>query len=370
MDQNWTHLAALLWQEHKFKLVLLEASGNEFETMFTRLMRLSNPNHFNVSRAGGNVGDRACDGWDSKNKILYSVYAPPSRKKRDEITRKLLGDLRGARQNYPEMRKWRLVHNDLFGMHANVARALEDLRGMTEFSSIEILSDWGPQELWSLLSSLDHSVRSEFLGGPQWDRLQREDGNDNWGDLKLRFGGNLPESSLRPALRSLNQLCNNFEPGSAIDPICASAFAGSIVVWWLDDKDLAHEYLNFLAERSDESPMESQITSLGVLLQCITISSRQLNMSVNALLSSQLASGEPAPAERFALELAYDEIVGKNKGIRVDNPLIRFKFILSCFKAVNYLIGVLSRTDYPAVFALQDLIISLQRIDHHQGGFM
>jgi hypothetical protein len=66
--------------------------------------------------------------------------------------------------------------------------------------------------------------------------------------------------------------------------------------------------------------MEAQITTLGVLLQCITICARQLNVSVDTLLSSQLAGDGLEPAERFALELARDEIIGENKGIRVDDP--------------------------------------------------
>jgi hypothetical protein len=97
--------ANLLWQEHKFKLLLTQSPSERFEEIFTQVMRCANGESFHVARPVGSLGDLKCDGWDSASKTLYAVYAPFSPKGRADVRGKIKSDFYGAVKKWPEMQR-------------------------------------------------------------------------------------------------------------------------------------------------------------------------------------------------------------------------------------------------------------------------
>ncbi|MBO0801669.1 MAG: hypothetical protein J2P25_01135 [Nocardiopsaceae bacterium] len=366
MTDDAASWARLLWEEQKFKLLMLQSTASEFENIFTRIMRAERDNEFHIARAGGRKGDAKCDGWDSGSKTLYSVYAPFSVKKRTAIHRKIKGDFIGAREKWPEMRCWRLVHNDFFGLSAEITRALEELRSDPCSDGVRILGDWDPQELWRIVRSLPRAERFDLLGGPDFSALTSSAG---WNTETLRFHDSVHPSTIRAAMASLSQLCGNFQSDSALDPICASAMSSAITTFWLEDQQLFSNYLGFLLDRCGSSPDESQITSVAFVMRSIEICAHHLRMTIDELAKlSHWYDIEPGSPTRVIYRIALDEIKGVDNGIFVDYPETRRKYVSGCGRAVVDLLRVTSSiTSIPVVFILQDLIISLQRIDHNEG---
>ncbi|GLW12006.1 hypothetical protein Misp01_71340 [Microtetraspora sp. NBRC 13810] len=353
----------LLWQEQKFKLMILHARADEFEDLFSKIMRLANGTSFHLARPGGTYGDAKCDGWDSTTKTLYSVYAPFSKKRRSDIRAKILSDFRGARTKWPEMQRWRLVHNDFFGMSAEITRELELLRSDPISQGVEILSDWDPQELWRILRSLPEGDRSELLGVPGITFLQ---GNDQWDSYAVRNHDTVDPAVLRATLRSLAQLCDNYQHDAILDPLCASAMARALTTWWLDDREVFGSYVEFLMERCEAEPMEASLTSLVFVMSCIQIGARRLGISEDYFIEMFLLNDVDAPpGVKVIAEIARDELAGKNLGIFVDDLEVRKKFVNSCWLTVMHIIGGLSGLmSTPEIFILQDLLVSTQRIQY------
>ncbi len=363
---NWVRL---LWQEQKFKLMILQSPASRFEEIITTIMRAERANEFHIARAGGRKGDVKCDGWDSGTKTLYSVYAPFSVKKRTAIRGKIRGDFMGAREQWPEMRCWRLVHNDFFGLSAEITRELEELRSDPCSDGVNVLDDWDPQELWRIVRSLPEAERFDLLGGPEFSTLVNAGG---WNTETLRFHDSVHPSSIRSSMASLSQLCGNFQPDSSLDPLCASAMASAITTFWLEDQQLFSSYLNFLMDRSDSAPRESQIVSLVFVMRTIEVCAHHLRMTIDELANlSHWNDDEPGPKTKVIYQIAMDELKGTGTGIFTESPETRRKYVSGCGLAVAELLRVTSSvTSIPVVFILQDLIISLQRVDHNGGRFI
>jgi hypothetical protein len=362
----------LLWQELRFRLTMLQATASEFESIFAKIMRAANGDSFHVSRAGGRKGDLKCDGWDSVTKTLYSVYAPSSAKTRREVLKKMESDLEGAKKKWPEMRRWRFVHNDIFGLSAEVTRELESLRSNPSNAELEILSDWDPEELWRLVRNLRPAERQDILGGIQAETVVAE---PRWEALSLRYHDHVSPAAIRAAMASLSQLCNNFQPDSVLDPICASAMARALTSWWLQGAAPRHGeglflgYLDFLMDRCDALPRESQITSLAFLMRTLEICARKLEIPPDVLADSLLQEQVDLPdGLKVIIEIAREEITGESQGFLVDAPSTRRSFVSACGQAVIHLVGITSTgTRYPAAFLMQDLVISMQRVDFDDG---
>ncbi|MFE2675939.1 hypothetical protein [Streptomyces hygroscopicus] len=355
----------LLWQEQKFKLIALESAADRFEDLFTRIMRQVNEDSFHVARAAGSAGDMKCDGWDSESKTLYAVYAPFSRKENSEVRGKVRSDFYGAMERWPEMRKWRFVHNDLFGLSAAVTRELEVLRGESSGSGVKILSDWGPQELWGIFRALPERDRLDLLGGPLPESL---DGDREWLRDVIPHHEAVHPAVVRSAVAALSSLCDNFQPDAVIDPVCASVLARALTAWWLGESSLFEDCLDLLMEQSDVSPFETQLTALGFLIRCTEICAAQMNMPPEDLLRSQLEYGEHPEGFKVILQVALDELCGEGQGFYIEESETRKKFIQGCAKWTTDFLGMAwEGCGYPAIFALQDLVTSMQRLDFNEG---
>ncbi|MFE5124565.1 hypothetical protein [Streptomyces sp. NPDC056669] len=355
----------LLWQEQKFKLIALESAADRFEDLFTRIMRRVNEDSFHVARAAGSAGDMKCDGWDSESKTLYAVYAPFSRKGNLEIRGKIRSDFYGAVKRWPEMRNWRFVHNDLFGLSATATRELEALRSESSRSDVKILSDWSPQELWGIFRALPECDRLDLLGGPSVESL---DGDQEWLRDVIPHHEAVHPAVVRSAVAALSSLCGNFQPDAVLDPVCASVLARALTAWWLGEPSLFEDCLDLLMEQSDVSPFETQLTALGFLIRCTEICAARMNMSPEDLLRSQLEYGDHPEGFKVILQVALDELRGEGQGFYIEGSETRKKFIQACAKWTTDFLGMAwAGGGYPAIFALQDLITSMQRLDFNGG---
>lgn len=356
----------LLWQEQKFKLMALQSSADRFEDLFTQIMRRANSDSFHVARVAGKSGDLKCDGWDSASKTLYAVYAPFSRKGKSEIRGKIRSDFHGALKEWPEMRRWRFVHNDLFGLSADVTRELESLRGANSGEAgVTVLSDWGPQEIWDVFRGLSECDRLDILGGPPLDTLG---GDREWVRDAIPYHESVHPSVIRAAVGALSSLCGNFQHDSVLDPISASILARALTAWWLGDEKLFRNCLDLLMEHSEVSPFEAQVTSLGFLMRCIEICAPRLGVSTESLIRSQLELGGHPAGMHVILEITLEAFQCEGDGFYIKGAETRKKFIQGCAIWVTDFLGMAWKGGgYPAILGLQDIVTSMQRIDFDGG---
>lgn len=358
----------LLWQELKFTVMVLRSPAVKFEDIFTQIMRAAYPDSFHVARAAGPRGDERCDGWDSNTKTLYSVYAPFSAVKPSRASSKISSDFRGAKQRWPEMRRWRFVHNDFFGLAAQVTRELELLRGNPDSRGIDILPDWDPEQLWRIARGLPNVDRRRILGSPEWLGSLVKGAFDS---STLRYHENAHPASARAAVRSLSRLYENFQSDSVLNERVSSALAGVLISWWMNDESLFREYTEVLYGRSDSMPFETELTCLAFAVRCVEICARRLSVPTGIFIASQLdESSSMRKSQKMILELVDDILEDRNPGFSIDDPPVRRNFISACCGTITDLIGITSAGGFPAIFTLQDLLISLQRIDHDGGSFV
>ncbi|MEU5973880.1 hypothetical protein [Streptomyces sp. NPDC047315] len=360
---NWVNL---LWQEHKFKLLILHSPADKFEDIFTRVMRCANKESFHAARAVGNLGDLKCDGWDSATKTLYVVYAPFSPKGPADLRKKIKRDFYGAVEKWPQMRRWRFVHNDFFGISAAVTRELEELRSGPKALDVEILSDWSPEELWQIFRGLAEQDRLEILGSPEM-LLHVNDGAPTRASIREHDG--VHPSIIRAATAALSFLCGNFQPDSIIDPVSAAALSRALTSWWLGDDELFQDCLSLLMERSESSPREAQITSMAFLVRCAEICGRRLEIPSHVLIRSQMEmNNEASEGMKVILEVILEEFFGEGSGFRIGESKARGNFIQGCALWMTDFMGTTwVGTGYPAILLLQDLVTSMQRIDFGDG---
>ncbi|MEU2360708.1 hypothetical protein ABZ616_08285 [Streptomyces noursei] len=359
---KWTQL---LWQEQRFKLWILQSPANQFEDIFTRVMRASFKDTFHAARPVGTSGDLKCDGWDAETKTLYAVYAPFSPKRKSAIRAKVRSDFYGAIEKWPEMRRWRLVHNDFFGLSAELTRELESLRNESTERGVEILSDWDPQELWQIVRRLPEIERFELLGGPDFSSATD---TSTWQATPLRHHEDVHPAVVRAAVAAVSSICDNFQPDGLLDPLCSSAFARALTAWWLDDESLFQQYLEFLLDRCDATPFEAQLTSMVFVMRCAEICAQRLSMSSESFLQAQLGAGLHQPGAQVLIKIALEQIQGNESGFHCDDSKIRKKFVQGCGQVVIEFLGITAAgTGIPAILTLQDLLTSLQRLDYNDG---
>ena len=64
------------YYESRFENLFRAAKGNEFQSLFERLMGLAYKADFMACRPWGNQGDRKNDGFLKSERRLFQVYAP------------------------------------------------------------------------------------------------------------------------------------------------------------------------------------------------------------------------------------------------------------------------------------------------------
>jgi hypothetical protein len=244
-----------LWAELRFRELVGQTSGESYQRLFQQIMKAVDGDDFLDVRPVGKHGDFKCDGWGMQSRTCYAVYGPLSAKRRDQVRRKVAGDLFGAVQGWPEMRAWRLVHNDFAGLNVLVAAALVELEEEMRANAphLEILPPWGPRDLWWLLRQASDESRHSLLGTHGW-RLNR--------DRFEQFIGAEGDPVSVAAGRSVAQLMDGFVAGSVVDPLTASTFAGTLAMFLLGDEAAFGEQSSRLEQLCRDDPFEAMLTSI------------------------------------------------------------------------------------------------------------
>jgi hypothetical protein len=113
-------LRPVLWQ------VLFDRTGNAFETLFHDIMTLCVPGFVDV-RTHGKLGDQGSDGLSLHDGKLYACYAPESPDAAKTIA-KLRSDAKSAlAQRAGQFKTFVFVHNDVRGVHPEIATELAAL---------------------------------------------------------------------------------------------------------------------------------------------------------------------------------------------------------------------------------------------------
>ncbi len=111
----------------KFMEKLAELHGEAFEGFFHDVMCARYPDFLDV-RTHGNLGDQGSDGLSLHGGKLYACYAPATFDVA-KVRKKFHDDLDSARRQRPgQFSTFVFVHNDLRGIHPEVATMLAEAR--------------------------------------------------------------------------------------------------------------------------------------------------------------------------------------------------------------------------------------------------
>lgn len=96
----------------RFQYLIHKSNGQEFENLFTKIMKKNNKN-FQLVKAYGNIGDMKNDGFDQEQGRYYQVFGPEDIKKdktiRDAVT-KLKTDFEGLLKHWNEFCPIKFFH--------------------------------------------------------------------------------------------------------------------------------------------------------------------------------------------------------------------------------------------------------------------
>lgn len=342
-----------LWGELRFQQLVMAETGAAYQRLFQQVMKAVDGDDFVDVRPAGKHGDLKCDGWGSASRTCYAVYAPFTRKSLAEVHRKVADDFHGAMQAWPDIRAWRFVHNDLFGLEAPVAAAVEALRSETRTVTpgVDVLPPWGPKDLWWLLRRAPITARSAILGAPSWQV------SSEWSDVLAGLSNDPVQIA---AGRSVAQLLDNFPPGGVCDPLAATALAGGLAAFLLGDQASFEARLRLLEQRSKSDGFEAMLTAVVFCVRAVTVWEAATGLPAEALTKSWIALGEA------------DDYVGQillAARHRVD-PVEPLPGHLEDQQHLTMILGRLTATTlrltaaerrYPLVLVLQDLLVSVQR---------
>ncbi|WP_346350982.1 hypothetical protein N2M06_13135 [Oceanimonas sp. AH20CE76] len=128
----------------KFKLMVHESNGAEFENLFSKIMNYSEKG-FQQVKPHGNIGDRKNDGWIELDGTYFQVYSP------EEINRsisksvnKLQEDFRGLYNSWDYLRKinnFYFVLNDKFkGPPVNLVTEIQKIKNKYNLNDARALT--------------------------------------------------------------------------------------------------------------------------------------------------------------------------------------------------------------------------------------
>lgn len=350
----------VLWGELRFRELAERESGEGFQRLFQQVMRAVDGDDFLQVRPVGRHGDFKCDGWGMRSRTCYAVYGPFTRQNREQVRRKIAGDLHGAVRAWPEMREWRLVHNDLAGLSALVAAALVSLREDMDAAAphITILPPWGPQDLWSLLRQAPAAARAAVLGTHGW----RPDP-----DRLADFVGVSDDPVSVSAARSVAQLVDGFAAGGVVDPLAAKAFAGVLAMFLLGDEVTFKIQATMLEQRCQADPFETMLASVVFCVKAVQLWEATTGEDLRLWSDMLTASGLTVP---HVTQIVTSAALGTEAGgLLPGHPDDQRKVTMNLGQVTAATLHLTA--DYrsgPLVSVLRDLLISVQQESPHSGG--
>jgi hypothetical protein len=172
------------YYEARFENLFRAAKGDEFQSLFERLMGLAYKADFMACRPWGNQGDRKNDGFLRSERRLFQVYAPNEMSAKEAIA-KIAEDFEGAKAHWgTHFDKWVFAHNATDGLPPHVQeRLLEFERSNPGIT----LQTWCLEEFRLILRKLTSDDLIPWMGAAPTD------------ETKALLGF----SDLRPVLESL-----------------------------------------------------------------------------------------------------------------------------------------------------------------------
>jgi len=174
------------YYESRFENLFRAAKGNEFQTLFERLMGLAYKADFMACRPWGNQGDRKNDGFLKSERRLFQVYAPNEMTAIEAIA-KITEDFEGAKLHWcTHFDKWVFSHNATDGLPPHVQTLLLDFEKANTGITLE---PWSLEEFRLIFRKLTNDDLVPWLGAAPSDETK----------ASLGF------SDLRPVLETLGQ---------------------------------------------------------------------------------------------------------------------------------------------------------------------
>ncbi|WP_382465448.1 ABC-three component system protein [Streptomyces noursei] len=144
----------------KFLDKLAELHGEAFEGFFHDVMCARYPDFIDV-RTHGNLGDQGSDGLSLHDEKLYACFAPATFDVA-RVRKKFHDDLDSAlRQRADQFSTFVFVHNDLRGVHPEIATMLAEAR--TTYPTLRF-EQVGRRRLWTELLPLPRETVEYILG--------------------------------------------------------------------------------------------------------------------------------------------------------------------------------------------------------------
>lgn len=141
---------------------LLGLTGTAFESFFQDLLGLVDPSFVPV-RTHGNIGDQGSDGLSLSGGKLYACYAPEVPNAASTV-KKFKSDLASALvQRARQFHTFVFVHNDVRGVHPELATALAEAR--TDYQSLKF-EVMGQPRIRDMVGRLDRPTAESLLGTP------------------------------------------------------------------------------------------------------------------------------------------------------------------------------------------------------------
>lgn len=174
------------YYESRFENFYRAAKGNEFQSLFERLMGLAYRADFMACRPWGNQGDRKNDGFLRSERRLFQVYAPNEMSAKDAIA-KITDDFAGAKAHWgTHFDKWVFAHNSTDGLPPHVQNCILEFGRANPRIALET---WGLEEFRLIFRKLSIDDLVPWLGAAPSDQTK----------ASLGFG------DLRPVLETLGQ---------------------------------------------------------------------------------------------------------------------------------------------------------------------
>jgi hypothetical protein len=149
------------YYEQRFENAFLRAKGDEFQTVFERLMGLAYKADFMACRPWGNIGDKKNDGFLKSERRLFQVYAPNEMDAKKAIA-KIKEDFEGAKVYWHEhFDRWSFVHNATDGLPPHVQEIILDFEKANAGIALE---PWGLEELRPVFRRLSQEDLASWLG--------------------------------------------------------------------------------------------------------------------------------------------------------------------------------------------------------------
>jgi hypothetical protein len=147
--------------ELKLENAFLRANGDEFQTLFERLMGLAYKADFMACRPWGNRGDRKNDGFLRSERRLFQVYAP-NQMSEHRAKAKIAEDFNGAKVHWRNhFDKWVFVHNATEGLPPHVHKLLLDFEAENPEIKVET---WCLEEFRGIFRILSVDDKGSWFG--------------------------------------------------------------------------------------------------------------------------------------------------------------------------------------------------------------